>query len=122
MIHYNNLSIVTPDFPLPRGTSGFTMRSYKEKAQPHLTLFHFLGNHTIAQDFPHGNAKDKGKSTTGTIGLFQINIELLILYKIFAIRLYFFKSSTIFTFLFPNSGAQLRQNSAISTERGGSSK
>ena len=37
LIHYNNYSIVTPDFPLPRGTSGFNIRSYKEKARPHLT-------------------------------------------------------------------------------------
>ena len=41
-LHYKDHNIVTPDHPLPRGTSAFTMRSYKDV------------------DFPHGKAKQGG--------------------------------------------------------------
>ena len=54
-LHYNTHNIVTKD--LPRGSPAFTMRSYKCSTRPHLTLLHFLGDHTAAVDFPHGNAK-----------------------------------------------------------------
>ena len=56
-LHYITFNIVTPDHPLPRGTNLFSMRAYKDSERPHLTLLHFIGDHNIAVDFPHGNSK-----------------------------------------------------------------
>ena len=64
-LHYTTFNIVTPDHPLPRGTNLFTMQAYTDRERPHLTLLHFMGDHNVAVDFPHGNSKGMTSSYSG---------------------------------------------------------
>ena len=48
--------LIRPDCKV-RGTKDFQMRTYVDSRQPGVALVHFIGDETLAVDFPHGNSK-----------------------------------------------------------------